>query len=78
MRGVFREHQLDFLLCAGAYDAFNMSGVPILSLPCGRLPNGEPAQVLLVADLGRDAELLATGKVLHGLLQPGFSNTSQR
>ncbi|HWQ13553.1 MAG TPA: hypothetical protein VNL77_12170, partial [Roseiflexaceae bacterium] len=51
----------DFLMTFNTYAAFNMAGVPLLSLPAGRLPSGEPAALRLAAGLGRDGELLLAG-----------------
>ena len=65
VRGVLREHRLDFLLSFHTYAAFNMSGAPILCLPAGRLAGGAPLALLLAADLERDAELLAAGQAFE-------------
>jgi amidase len=69
VRAVLAEHRLDFLLSFRPYAAYNMAGVPLLSLPVGVLPNGEPVPVLLAADLMQDAELLAAGRALQLALE---------
>jgi amidase len=79
VRGTLATHQLDLLLTFRPYAAFNMAGVPLLSLPIGYLTNGDPIPALLVADLGADAELLAAGRALELALQSstGFAQTAR-
>lgn len=69
IRALMAQHRIDLLLAFSTNAAFNMAGVPILSMPVGALPQGDPAQALLVADLGRDAELLAAGHALEQALR---------
>jgi amidase len=73
VRSMLGKHRLDFVLSFRSYAAFNMAGVPLLSLPVGFLPNGEPVPALLAADLMRDAELLAAGRALQLVLADGHS-----
>jgi amidase len=71
VRGALQRQRLDFLLSFGTFAAYNMAGVPLLSMPAGALPSGEPYPLLLAADLGRDGELLAAGAALERTLREG-------
>jgi Asp-tRNA(Asn)/Glu-tRNA(Gln) amidotransferase A subunit family amidase len=49
---------------------FSSLGWPALALPCGRAEEGLPASVQLAAPAGRDALLLAAGRLLESRLGP--------
>ena len=48
----------------------NALGWPALALPCGPAEDGLPASVQLAAPAGRDALVLATGRLLEAALKP--------
>ncbi|MFK7762981.1 MAG: amidase [Roseobacter sp.] len=47
----------------------NHAGVPALSLPCGTDHQGRPLGLQLVAQIGRDAELIAVAQQLQSILK---------
>jgi aspartyl-tRNA(Asn)/glutamyl-tRNA(Gln) amidotransferase subunit A len=49
---------------------FSLLGWPALALPCGTAEDGLPASVQLVAPSGRDALVLAAGRLLESQLGP--------
>ena len=46
----------------------NVLGAPALALPCGPAEDGLPASAQLLGKPGRDAELLAAGRLLEAAL----------
>jgi aspartyl-tRNA(Asn)/glutamyl-tRNA(Gln) amidotransferase subunit A len=52
----------------------NLGGVPALSLPCGKMPNGLTANMTLTAAKGRDALVLSLGEALEAALGGEFAN----
>jgi aspartyl-tRNA(Asn)/glutamyl-tRNA(Gln) amidotransferase subunit A len=55
---------------------FSSLGWPALALPCGRAEDGLPASVQLAAPWGRDALVLAAGRLLESLLGPERTSLS--
>jgi aspartyl-tRNA(Asn)/glutamyl-tRNA(Gln) amidotransferase subunit A len=52
----------------------NLAGVPSLSLPCGKTPDGVTVNVTLTAAKGRDAVVLSLGEALEAALGGEFAN----
>jgi aspartyl-tRNA(Asn)/glutamyl-tRNA(Gln) amidotransferase subunit A len=55
---------------------FSSLGWPALALPCGAAEDGLPVSVQLAAPSGRDAVLLAAGRLLESQLCPGRTSRS--